>query len=115
MLVRRRPRWAAAVVGLLAGLALLLAAVVDGGMTSPTRGDAPDAVAAVPHSELGASAAPAREDHPPWDATVLPPSTIVVLVVAGLALVAPRALPDERRHEEPALLAVRHRGPPVSV
>jgi hypothetical protein len=112
---RRRSRRNAAVVGLLAGLALLLGAVVDGGMTSPARGDAPDAVAAVPHSDLGASVTPAREDHPAWGAPVLLSSTtVVVLLAVGLVLLAPLAHGDARPRRAPALLAVRHRGPPVA-
>jgi hypothetical protein len=115
---RRRSRRAAAVVGLLAGLALLLGAVVDGGMTSPARSDAPDGVAAVPHSDLGASVTPAREDHPAWGARLLPSSpTVVDLLAVGLVLLAlraPLAPGDARPRRAPALLAVRHRGPPVA-
>ncbi len=118
MLLRRRSRRVAAVVGLLAGLALLLAAVVDGGMTSPTRADGPDGVAAVPHSDLGASAAQAREDHPAWGHP-LPPGRVAIVLIGLLALAAavvvtptPVAGPH---HRAPALRAVRHRGPPVAV
>lgn len=122
MLLRRRSRRAAAVVGLLAGLALLLGAVLDGGMASPTRVEGPDGVAAVPHSDLGTAQAPGpREDHPTWGPTALG----TALWMAGLAALALRwattptlvAGPAATgpRHRAPALRVARHRGPPAVV
>jgi hypothetical protein len=121
MLLRRRSRRAAAVVGLVAGLALLLGAVLDGGMGTPTRADLLDgAVAATVDGHPVAAVAPAREDHPAWG-TTLPMSRIALVAAALTALAvaaatvitpAPAIGP---RHRAPALLAARHRGPPSSV
>jgi hypothetical protein len=117
MLPRRRPRRAAAVVGLLAGVALLLAAVLDGGMSSPTRSDPVGAVvSAVPHGDLSASAAQPRDDHHSWGASLLPGPlgldlTLLAVVLALTALVAV----EGPRHRAPALAAARHRGPPAVV
>jgi hypothetical protein len=117
----RRPRRAAAVVGLLAGLALLLGAVLDGGLSTPTRTDLREPVAAAPTEDRSAPRlADTREDVPAWGQTV-PSSRIAAVVLAGLvALVAmasfgPGTTAIGPRHRAPALLAARHRGPPVVV
>lgn len=120
MLLRRRSRRAAAVVGLVAGLALLLGAVLDGGMGTPTRADLVDgAVAATVDGHPIAAVAPAREDHPAWGTTL--PTSRIALVVAALTVLAVAAtviIPTPAvgpRHRAPALLAARHRGPPSPV
>jgi hypothetical protein len=116
----RRSRRAAAVVGLLAGVALLLGAVLDGGLSTPTRTDPVGIAAAVPHGDLpAAAAAQPREDHPAWGST-LPPSHLAVLVIGLLALTAAATIAGPApvagpRHRAPALLAARHRGPPSVV
>jgi hypothetical protein len=108
-------------VGLLAGLALLLGAVLDGGMSTPTRTDLREPVAAAPTEDRSAPRlADTREDVPAWGQTV-PSSRIAVVVLVGLvALVAtasfgPGTTAIGPRHRAPALLAARHRGPPVVV
>ncbi|HMJ75501.1 MAG TPA: hypothetical protein VK507_05985 [Iamia sp.] len=118
----RRPRRAAAVLGLLAGLALLLGAVLDGGLSTPTRTDPVGAAAAaVPHGDLtAAGTAQPREDHPAWghslwsnrSAALAAGLATLAVVTATLIGSAPLAGP---RHRAPALLAARHRGPPVVV
>lgn len=120
MLLRRRSRRVAAVVGLVAGLALLLGAVLDGGMSTPTRADLRDGVsAATADGHPIAVVAPAREDHPAWGTTL--PSSRIALVVAALAALAVAATvitPTPAvgpRHRAPALLVARHRGPPSTV
>jgi len=107
-------------VGLLAGLALLLGAVLDGGLSTPTRTDPVGAAAAVPHGDLpAAGTAQPREDHPAWGHSLR--SSHTATLVAGLAalavvaaLIGPAPLAGPR-HRAPALLAARHRGPPVVV
>jgi hypothetical protein len=116
---RRRRRQVAAVVGLLAGMALLLGAVLDGGLATPTRTDPVGAVAAVPHGDVHGPSAQPREDHPAWGHT-LSPSRIAVLVagLVGIALAVAataRPAPGGSHHRAPALLAARHRGPPSLV
>ncbi|HEV7720344.1 MAG TPA: hypothetical protein VGO60_03625 [Iamia sp.] len=119
MLLRRRRRRAVAVVGLLAGLALLLGAVLDGGPTTPTRTDPAGAAAAVPPGHLGAPPVQPREDHRTWGQTV-PSSRIAVVVLAALLALGTTALTGPAlvvgpRHRAPALRAARHRGPPIVV
>lgn len=114
MLLRRRPRRAAAVVGLIAGLALLLGAVVDGGMASPTRAEPAAGEAAVPHADIVAGPTQAREDQPSWGVTDLPtPLSGTVLVAAAVAVVVVLVARDGPHHRTPTLRVARHRGPPV--
>ncbi|HEX7134744.1 MAG TPA: hypothetical protein VF228_19370 [Iamia sp.] len=112
---RRRHRRAAAVVGLLAGLALLAGAVVDGGPATPTRTDPAGATAAVPHGDVHAPTASPREDRPAWGHTLTSSRLAIVatgLVALALAVVLTGPAPAGPRHRAPALLAARHRGPP---
>lgn len=119
MLLRRRSRRVAAAVGLVAGLALLLAAVLDGGMTTPTRADVADGASATVAGDPVATLAPAREDHPTWGQTV--PSLGIAVLLAGLVAlvgtvpIAGAPVASGPRHRAPALRAARHRGPPVLV
>ncbi len=115
---RRRPHRAAAVVGLLVGVVLLLGAVLDGGLSTPTRTPAHDPATAEAGTDVTvARPAPSREDRGPWDvAPPLPlvPTTIwpLLLSAAGAALLVHQA--TSRAHRAPALLVARHRGPPTS-
>lgn len=120
MELRRRPRSTGAALGLVAGLALLLGAVLDGGLSTPTRHDVREPVASTPTEDRSAPrVAETREDVPAWGLSV--PSNRIAAVVLGLvalaaatAVVAATAVPDPR-HREPAVLAARHRGPPSLV
>jgi hypothetical protein len=104
MLLRRRSRRAAAVVGLVAGLALLLGAVLDGGMGTPTRADLLDgAVAATVDGHPVAAVAPAREDHPAWGTTL--PMSRIALVATAPRPSWRRATAVPRRPSDPLLPA----------
>ncbi|QYG92422.1 hypothetical protein HC251_08180 [Iamia sp. SCSIO 61187] len=116
----RRPHRAAAVVGLLVGLVLLLGAVVDGGLAAPTRTDPAGVTAAVPHGDQHAAPAVPREDHPAWAETVAPSGGAAAVLAALLVLLAratraPVGAVAGPRHRSPARRAARHRGPPVLV
>lgn len=112
---RRSPR-VAAVVGLVTGLALLLAAVVDGGMAAPTRADVSSGTTAAASSDPVATVSPAREDQASWGLTVPAPGVAVLLagLAALVAVIATGGAPvvTGPSHRAPALLAARHRGPP---
>lgn len=116
----RRPDRSAAVVGLLAGLVLLLGAVVDGGLAAPTRTDPVGVTAAVPHGDQHAAPAVSREDHPAWAETVAPSGGVAIVLAALLVLLtlaarAPVGAVADPRHRSPAWRAARRRGPPVLV
>lgn len=117
---RRRQRWAAAGLGLLVGLVLLVGAVLDGGLSTPTRDDLRQPGAAPAIDRSAPRPAENREDLTSWDQVlpsppVLPPATLVgLLAVCTGAAVAASHLAGPR-HRAPALRAARHRGPPVVV
>lgn len=122
---RRRPTPPTAVLGLLLGLVLLCGAVLDGGLSTPSRVDLREPSRAQPAADRSAPRPSAtREDGSQWDAAsrldrpdvpapaVRPhPTALASAALAAAALLLAVGVPGGR---PPAVRVARHRGPPVA-